>query len=192
MVNYPGDPEVRMRRAQSIAEGDIANVTVLDFGLHSGTHVDAPAHFLEGAAGVDALPLDVLIGPADVVDSTSIASNPIGGAALAALDIPDDCERLLLKTRNSAFWVRDEFAEDFLCLDDSGARFVVDRGIKLIGIDYMSIGDVDTHRTLLSRGVIALESLDLRDVDAGRYELLCLPLRIVGADGGPARVLLRR
>ena len=192
MVHYPGDPKVRMRRAQSIAEGDIANVTVLDFGLHSGTHVDAPLHFLEGAAGVDALPLEALIGPADVVDSTSIASNPIDRAAFGALDIPDDCERLLLKTRNAALWDRDEFVEDFLCLDDSGAHFVLDRGIKLIGIDYMSIGDVDTHRTLLSRGVIALESLDLRAVDAGRYELLCLPLRIVGADGGPARVLLRR
>ena len=192
MVHYPGDPEVRMWRQRSIAQGDLANITQLDFGLHSGTHVDAPVHWLEGAAGADALALEALIGPADVVDGTSIAGNPIAAGTLSALPIPDDCERLLLKTRNSTLWEHDEFLEDFLCLDGSGARFVVDRGIQLIGIDYLSIGDEDAHKTLLSNGVIPLEGLDLRAVDPGRYELLCLPLRIVGADGSPARVLLRR
>ena len=192
MVHYPGDPDVRTRLAQSIAEGDTANVTELRFGLHSGTHVDAPVHFLDGAAGVDDLPPGALIGPADVVDATSIAANPVDEVVLAGLAIPDDCERLVLKTRNSALWERDEFVENFLNLDGSGARFVVNRGIKVIGIDYLSIGDVDAHRTLLSNGVIPLEGLDLRAADPGRYELLCLPLLIAGADGGPARVLLRR
>jgi arylformamidase len=193
MLHYPGDPEIRLTRVRAIADGDVANISELDFGVHTGTHVDAPVHFLEGTAGADALPLDALVGPANVVDATAIVEAPIGEAALEALEIPPGCERLLLKTRNSGLWERDdEFTDDFLRLDASGARYVTERGMKLIGIDYLSIGDEDAHRTLLAGGVVPLEGLDLRAVEPGSYTLVCLPLRIVDADGAPARTVLLR
>jgi arylformamidase len=193
MLHWPGDPDVRLARVSAIADGDLANISELDFGVHTATHVDAPVHFLEGTEGADALPLAAMIGRANVVDGRSIAEAPIGEADLQALEIPADCERLLLKTRNSDLWERDEeFTEDFLRLDASGARYVTERGIKLIGIDYLSIGDADAHRTLLSSGVVPLEGLDLRAVEPGGYTLVCLPLRIVGADGAPARAVLLR
>jgi arylformamidase len=180
MVTYPGDPEVRFERVSSIAGGAAANVSRLDFGVHSGTHVDAPVHFVDGAAGADALPLDVLVGPCVVVDGLDVAAVP-GGA-----------ERVLFKTANGRLWDLDEFSEDYVKLDGAAARALVERGVRLVGIDYLSIGDEEVHHVLLEAGVVCVEGLDLRAVEPGGYRLVCAPLKLVGSDGAPARVLLLR
>jgi arylformamidase len=185
---YPGDPAVRLERHESIADGAEANVSKLELGVHSGTHVDAPLHFIDGAAGTESLALDVLVGPVVVVDATSIGG-PLDETALASLALPE-AERLLLKTANSALWDRPDFSEEFVCLTGDGARYLIDRDVRLVGIDYLSIGDADAHRELLGAGVVAVEGLDLRAVEPGAYELVCLPLMLDGSDGAPARVVL--
>jgi arylformamidase len=187
MVTYPGDPTVKLERVTSLANGDVANVSRLDFGVHSGTHVDAPVHFIDGAPAAEALPLDVLIGPARVLDLTAADRLDAG-----ALDGQTLSERVLLKTRNSDLWARETFADDFLALTEDGARALVAAGVRLVGIDYLSIGDERAHQALLGAGLVAIEGLDLRDVEPGEYELFCAPLKLVGSDGAPARVILRR
>jgi arylformamidase len=184
MVTYPGDPQVHVELAASIARGDVVNLTRIDFGLHSGTHVDAPVHFIDGAAGVDAIPLDALVGPCEVVEARDLSAGSVAAAP--------DAERILFKTPNSELWARDEFAADFARLDGEAARLLVERGVRLVGVDYLSVGDEDAHHALLGAGVVPVEGLDLREVDAGSYELVCLPLRVVGADGAPARAILIR
>jgi arylformamidase len=188
MPIYEGNPGVELERASSIADGDPANVSRLSFGVHTGTHVDAPLHFIDGAPGAEGIPLDALVGPAVVVDATGL--DALGGAELEGLGIPEGAERVLMKTRNSELWNRDDFTRDFLRLDGSGARFVVKRGIRTIGIDYLSIGDRDAHRELLGAGVVPVEGLDLRRIEPGEYTFICLPLGVVGSDGGPARAIL--
>jgi arylformamidase len=183
MVTYPGDPVVRIERAESIAAGAPVNVTRIDFGLHSGTHVDAPVHFFDGAPGADAVPLDALVGPCEVVDVPDLRPSSVARAPQAA-------ERVLFKTPNSELWARDKFVDDFARLDGEAARLLVERGVRLVGIDYLSIGDEAAHRALLEAGVVPVEGLDLRGVEPGTYELVCLPLRVVGADGAPARAIL--
>jgi arylformamidase len=190
MPIYDRNPGVRLDRALSIRRGDTANVSKLELGVHTGTHVDAPLHFFEGGAGAETLPLEPLIGRVWVADGGAI-EGPIGADALERCRIPGDAERVLLKTRNSLLWHRDDFTRDFFRLDGPGAEWIVARGVELVGIDYLSIGDQDAHRVLLDAGVVALEGLDLGHVDPGWYDLLCLPLKIVGADGAPARALLR-
>jgi arylformamidase len=187
MALYPGDPAVTLERVASLAGGDIANISRLALGVHTGTHVDAPVHFIDGAPAVDALPLDVLLGPARVVDLTSVER--LDAAAFDGVDLP---ERVLLKTRNSELWKLDSFAEDFLSLTADAARVLVDAGVRLVGIDYLSIGDEAAHAVLLAADVVPIEGLDLRGVEPGEYELVCAPLKLVGSDGAPARVLLRR
>jgi arylformamidase len=185
---YPGDPAVKLQRHESIAEGAEANVSKLELGVHSGTHVDAPLHFIDGAAGTESLALDVLVGPVVVVDATSIGG-PLDERGLRTLGLPE-AERLLLKTSNSALWDRPDFSEEFVCLTGDGARYLIERDVRLVGIDYLSIGDADAHRELLGAGVVAVEGLDLRAVEPGPYELVCLPLLLDGSDGAPARVIL--
>jgi arylformamidase len=189
MVTYPGDPAVVLERVRSIAGGDGYNLSRLDLGVHTGTHVDAPLHFIEDGASVESLPLDALVGPARVVEVTA-TDGPLGAAALEG--VPDGVERILLKTRNSEQWARDTFAENSLALDGEGARALVDRGAKLVGIDYLSIGDEEAHRVLLGAGVIAVEGLDLRGAEPGEYLLVCAPLKLAGAEGAPARAFLIR
>jgi arylformamidase len=189
MVVWPGDPEVRAELAIAIADGSEANVTRLELGTHTGTHVDAPVHFLDGAEGADALPLDALVGPCVVVEATT-AGRELGPEAFGG--VADGVERVLFKTRNSQLWERDEFVEDFVSLGEAAAEEVVRRGLRLVGIDYLSIGGSVAHRTLLRGGVVPLESLDLRGVEPGGYRLICLPLRLAGADGAPARAILIR
>jgi len=179
MIVYPGDPEVRLERVCS-NEGDGFNLSRLDLGVHSGTHVDAPLHFLADGAAVETLPLDVLVGPCVVVDGLDAAAVPRGA------------ERVLFKTQNGRLWERDEFTEDFAELDGEAARALVAAGVRLVGIDYLSIGDEEAHRILLGAGVIAVEGLDLREVEPGEYRLVCAPLKLEGAEGAPARVLLLR
>jgi arylformamidase len=190
MPIYDRNPGVRLERALSIPDGETANVSRLELGVHTGTHLDAPLHFFEGGADADSLMLEPLIGKVFVADGTGL-TGPIDATALAACDIPPDANRVILKTPNSALWARDAFTRNFIRLDGSGARFLVERRVQLIGIDYLSIGDADAHRTLLGAGVAALEGLDLRHVDPGWYELICLPLRLPGSDGAPARAVLR-
>jgi arylformamidase len=182
MVTYPGDPEVRIERVSSIADGAVANVSRLELGAHAGTHVDAPVHFVEGGAATESLAVDVLVGPAQVVDATSVAER-IDAAAVDQLQLAG--ERVLFKTRNSELWASDDFSEDFVSLTEDGARALLARGVRLVGIDYLSVGDEGA-------GVVALEGLDLRGVEPGEYLLVCAPLRLTGSDGAPARALLLR
>jgi arylformamidase len=190
MPIYEGNPGVELERADSIADGAPANLSKLTMGVHTGTHVDAELHFIDGAPGAEGIPLDALVGPALVVDATAVSSEALGESDLAALDIPDGAERVLLKTRNSELWARTDFTRDFIRLDGSGARFVIGRGIRTLGIDYLSIGDREAHRELLGAGIVPVEGLDLREIEPGPYTLVCLPLDVVGSDGSPARAIL--
>jgi arylformamidase len=200
MIVYPGDPTVELAPAQRIERGDPSNVSSLRLGTHTGTHVDPPAHFLPGGPTADALPLDVLVGPAVVADLRD-AEGAIGPAELDRLALPDGVERLLLRTRNSDLWGRPTgaaFPDSWIGLASDGAGWMVERGVRLAGIDFLSIEPPDTgvgvgfptHRALLEAGVVVVEGLDLREVPAGAYQLLCLPLPLVGGDGAPARVVL--
>jgi arylformamidase len=192
MVTYDGDPEVHLERVSSIADGAVANLSRLDFGVHSGTHIDAPIHFIDGAPAAETLPLEPLLGPAHVVDATAVGGLLLDEAALRSLDLPDGAERVLFKTPNSELWESDAFSHEFVHLTGSGAAYLVDRGVRLVGLDYLSVGDPDAHRALLGARVVAVEGLDLRGVEPGPYRLVCLPLKIVGSDGAPARALLVR
>jgi arylformamidase len=188
MIIYEGNPGVHLERVDSIPEGATANVSRLDFGVHTGTHIDAPLHFIEGGPGSESIAPGALIGPAVVVDATA-ATGDLDEETLRQVEIPN-AERVLLKTTNSRLWERDSFTRDFLRLTGSGARYVIEKGIQLIGIDFLSIGDPEAHRELLTSGVIPVEGLDLREVEPGPYELICLPLRLEGSDGAPARAVL--
>ncbi len=190
MPIYHDNPGYSKRLDSAIAEGATANVTALEIGAHTGTHVDGPSHFFDGAAGTETLAVAALVGPCAVVEIADRGLEPIDRAALEAATIPDGVERVLLKTTNSRLWERDEFTHDFIRLDGSGAEYVLEREIRLIGIDYLSIGDGDAHRALLGEPIVALEGLDLRQIDPGPYVLLALPLRLIGTDGAPSRVLL--
>ena len=195
---YPGDPGIKIKELLRLANGDAANVSLINFGLHSGTHVDAPAHFIEGGAKVDSLPLESLVGEAEVVE----VPDHIGAIdeSFVAANCGSGSQRILFKTRNSAFWgdPGGGFREDYVSIDPAAARWLVESGIKLVGIDYLSVekfksDSFQTHLAFLSRGVVIVEGLDLREVSAGRYELICLPLKVAGGsgDGAPARVILR-
>jgi arylformamidase len=197
MPTYPGDPGVQVTDWCSLVHGDSANVTRLNFGAHTGTHIDAPAHFISGAVPSEQLPLEVLIGEALVVelpnDALSINREFVAQHATGA-------ERVLFKTRNSNFWKDHphEFQENFTYLELGAAEYLTQQGTKLVGIDYLSIEqfgqkDHPTHIELLSHGIVIVEGLNLSAVGPGRYELICLPLRIRSGqgDGAPARAILR-
>lgn len=195
MVVFEGDPEVRLERFAAIAAGSQANVSRLIFGVHTATHVDTPVHFIEDAPAAESIPLDALRGPVHVVDATSFSGH-LDETDLAGLELPPGAERLIFKTRNSALWELPHFSRDYLGLTERAAQLLVERGTRLVGIDYLSIAPfVDpapTHRALLGAGVVVLEGLDLRRVGPGLYELLCLPLLLEGSDGAPARAILMR
>jgi len=194
MISFPADPVVIMDRPIAIADGAVCNVSRLDFGVHSGTHVDAPVHFIEGAAGVEGMAIESLVGPAWVVDATTQAGD-IDIGDLDALDIPAGARRVLFKTPNSRLWEVPTFSPNYVALTPKAAAALVSRGIVLVGADYLSVapfGDPGpTHRTFLAANVVILEGLDLRAVSPGPYELICLPLLIPGSDGAPARAILR-
>lgn len=193
---YSGDPGIEVKPWAELERGDPANVSLLHFGAHSGTHVDAPAHFIPGGLKVDALPLATLIGEVTVVEV------PLNLLSISEEFVSNNCrtERVLFKTRNSSFWNNPEaaFRNDYTYLEAAAARRLTELGIKLVGIDYLSIeqyksDSFETHQILLASGVVILEGVDLRKVSPGRYELICLPLRIAGGagDGAPARAVLR-
>ena len=196
MVRWPGDPEVRIEKFQSIAGGDEVNVTALDMGAHTGTHVDAPAHFFDDADGIEAMPLEAMIGPARVI--LVEATGAISAEELRAHE-PAAGERLLIKTSNSErAWGREPFREEFAHLSAGAARLLAELPVRTVGVDYLSVGglersnSLETHRALLGAGVWIIEGLDLGAIEAGEYELVCLPLALVGSDGAPARAVLRR
>jgi arylformamidase len=188
---FPGDPPVRIESVTSLARGDTANVSRIGMSTHSGTHLDPPRHFNEYGISVDQIPLPLLIGPALVVELPEIKD--ITSTELARLPIRGE-ERLLLKSANSLLWSKPAFCSNYSALTPDGARFLVDVGVKLVGIDYLSIerldGDGEVHRILLDNGVVILEGLNLTGVPPGSYELVCLPLKIAAGDGAPARALL--
>ena len=190
---YPGNPEIEITLQQAVARGAGANVSFIRFGSHTGTHADAARHFFDDGQTVDAIPLERLIGPA------LLLSFPDDLRAVSAADLRqhdlNGNTRVLLRTRNSALLSQKEFARDYTYLAPDGAQYLVDNAVELVGIDYLSIeqfhsGHHKTHRTLLERSVVILEGLDLSVPPPGEYELICLPLRIEGCDGAPARAVL--
>jgi arylformamidase len=191
---WPGSPTVELVRRLDLDRRDPVNDTTMRCSVHTGTHLDAPLHFLAGGTSVDALPLDVLVGPAYVADLGEV--DAVTADALGRAGIPDAIARLLVRTRNSALWsTARAFQPNYVALTPDAAEWVVDRGIRLIGVDYLSVqrysDGPETHLTLLSAGVVIVEGLNLQEAAAGRYDLLCLPLRIQGAEGAPARAVLR-
>jgi arylformamidase len=190
---FPGDPPFEIESTHRIADGAAYNLAHISLGVHSGTHVDAPYHFLADGATVDELPLEILIGKARVVEVQ--ARDKIERGDLESLDLRADL-RVLIKTRMSGQLRTGAFQEDFVYLTPDAAVYLVQAGLKLVGIDYLSIEkhgskDFAAHHALLEAGVVIVEGLDLSAVEPGEYEMACLPLRIVGADGSPARVVLR-
>ncbi len=194
MAVWPGDPPVRVERILSIADGGIANLSAISMCLHTGTHVDAPLHFLDGGPSVAEMPPEALVGPARVIgirDPKAIRARELEPFRFRR------GERVLFKTRG---WARRskaaEFCPDYVYVAPDAAALLVERGVRAVGIDYLSIGapgeeGYEIHRVLLRAGVWIVEGLDLSAVSPGRYELLCLPLRVPGADGAPARAILR-
>lgn len=192
---WPGDPAIELTPIASMDAGDTANVTRFSAGVHVGTHVDAPHHFLNDHRTVENLPLDVLTGPCRVVAfGDEVAA--ISAAALEAADIPAGCERLLLRTRNAHLWRESphDFRRDFVAVTADGAEWLVSHGVKLVGVDYLSVAPFDapvpTHQILLRAGVVIVEGVNLLDVPPGDYSLYCLPLKLRGVDGAPARAIL--
>ena len=194
---YEGDPAVEITSASSIAKGDAANVSRLCCGVHTGTHVDAPAHFIEGARRIYELDLEKLVGKCRVVE---IDEN-VEAIEAKHVENLENVERVLFKTRNSDFWndFSQGFRKDFTYIAPDAAKVLVDLNVKLVGIDYLSVekfGSTDfaTHITLLEKEVVIIEGLDLREVSAGDYELVCLPMKIADGtgDGAPARTILRQ
>jgi arylformamidase len=183
-----------LERVQKIADGANANVSRLACGVHTGTHVDAPVHFIEGAKGIETLSLKVLTGRVHVVGLPE--AEVLDAPTLEAARIDSRARRVVFKTRNSDYWAHQvtTFQKDFVGVDASGAEWLVRRGIQLVGVDYLSVAPYKqsrpTHVALLRAGVVVVEGLDLSQVAPGRYTLYCLPLKLVGCDGAPARVIL--
>ncbi len=192
---WPGDPAILLEQVSAMDDGAEANLTRLDMSAHTGTHVDAPHHFLNDGRTVENLSLEALVGPCWVVRVADDIGE-ITAEILENADIPKDAVRLLFRTRNSEWWRRGEsrFQTEFVAVSEDGARWLVERGAKLVGVDYLSVAEysqpVPTHRALLAAGVVVVEGLDLSRVEPGAYVLYCLPLKLVGADGAPARAIL--
>jgi len=179
-----------------MAKGDIANGSQMETDVHIGTHIDAPWHSIPNGATIEQLSLDVLIGPAYVLKLPDVSE--ITASILQKAGVPKNTERLLFHTRNSSIWNSNdqEFRKDFVALTKDGAEWIAKNRIKLVGIDYLSIQqfseDMETHNIMLKEGIVVVEGLNLSGVEEGVYELICLPLRIVGAEGSPARAVLRK
>lgn len=197
MPTWPGDPPICIERVSSVSQGDDFNISRLELGSHVLTHVDAPRHLTDRGTPVDRLPLDLLIGPAVVVEPNP-SGNLITATDLGQLGIRKT-ERLLIKTRNSELWMGGpyDFEREFVSLSKDAARWLLAKGIKLVGIDYLSVEPFEAnghavHRTFLENEIVILEGLNLSQVAEGRYLLICLPLKVRDADGAPARVVLVR
>jgi arylformamidase len=194
MVHWPGEPAPSFELISDIQTGSDANVTLCRMVAHTGTHMDAPRHFLKDGKGIDSFPLDYGIGRARLIEAPDV--DIVTRKELAGKGIQSG-ERILIKTRNSRLkWTTLDFQEDYVGIDSSAARFLVDAGVVLVGVDYLSVGtyrgdNAETHGILLSGGVWILEGLALAGVGAGIYDMICLPLRITGCDGSPVRAIVR-
>jgi len=196
MVHWPNDPPFSIERVRDMDKDDAVNLSKIMMGAHSGTHVDAPVHFIKGGKGVDQISIDSLIGPARIVEIADAAT--IKEKELAGHGIKKG-ERILLRTRNSRSKIlyKDVFAEDFVYMEKDAAELLLTRGIKTLGVDYLSVGGYkkdgpDIHRILLGAGILIIEGLDLTEVLPGSYDMICLPMKILGSDGAPARVIVKR
>lgn len=194
MVGWPGDPAVELERSLDMARGDRVNVTAMKIGSHTGTHIDAPAHFIASGPGIDELPLSTAIGRAMVIEIEDTDMVTPGELVMHEIQVG---ERVLFKTRNSSRCRQsDSFIEDYVSLSAEAAKYLVDCGVRMVGIDYLSVDGfkndgLEIHRLLLEAGIWIIEGLDLSQVKQGAYLLVCLPLRIAGGDGAPARVILK-
>ena len=195
MVHWPDNPPVKITRMLDMNRGDVCNVSTLSMGSHTGTHMDAPVHFIKTGKGIDEIPVEATIGLARVIeiqDHESIKPDELRPHAIQR------GERILFKTRNSArCWQTDQFIEDFVYISQEAARYLAELGAQTIGVDYLSVGGYakdgpQTHQALLGAGIWVIEGLNLAQIEPGSYELLCLPLKIAGGDGAPARALLRK
>lgn len=194
MPVYPGDPAVTIEPVLQISKGDLANVSRLSFGNHTGTHVDPPVHFVPGGRTVDQLDLDTLYGLAIVVDMLPI-EKVITASDLDRAKLSPRTQRMLFKTRNSELWDKSGFQKDFVAFSPDAAEWLVAHGVRLVGIDYLSAEAYSApqplaHRALLGAGVIIVEGLNLSNIAPGDYTLACLPIRIKNGDGAPARAIL--
>ena len=196
MPVWPGDPPVETTLIGRLGLAGAANVSRLSMSVHTGTHVDAPIHFIAGGVGVEQSPLDALVGPCRVCE-VHPSGLSIEAGDLDALNLPTGTQRLLIKTSNSQLWARprEGFQERFVSLSAGAARWVVEHGLRLVGVDYLSVESLNAaqpivHHTLLRAGVVPLEGINLAEVAAGEYTLVCLPLKLAGSDGAPARVIL--
>jgi len=194
MVTWPGDPPAHISHALDMERGDPCTVSLLEMGAHTGTHMDAPAHFVRGGIGIDDMPLNAAIGSARVIpirDRESIKTDELVGHRIR------QGERVLFKTHNSdRCWDTDRFVEDFIYLSATAAQYLAERQVRLVGVDYLSVGGfradgVETHQALLKAGIWIIEGLNLKRIRPGRVQLVCLPLKIAGGDGAPARALVR-
>jgi arylformamidase len=195
MVHWPGDPDFHIERATDKDKGDVATVSRMSLGVHTGTHMDAPLHFIRNARSIDTMPLDATIGPARVIpihDAKSIKREELLGHSIAR------GERLLFKTVNSTnSWKSDHFDEKFVFISKDAAQYLAEIGVRTVGVDYLSVGGFredgpETHEALLGAGIWIIEGLNLGAIEPGDYELVCLPLKLMGAEGSPARAILRR
>ncbi len=193
---WPGDPKIELKKISKIEDGEEANVTHISASVHIGTHVDAPDHFLGNGQTVENLQLDLLVGAAFVVDIP--VKGQVSAVDLQSASIPDGTKRLLIKTANSQLWTEGvkNFKSDFIALEADAAAYLVNQGVEVVGVDYLSVAPfadpAPTHRILLEAGVLVIEGLNLSGIESGVYTLMCLPLKISGSDGAPARVLLQR
>ena len=195
MVHWPGDPAVRIRRTRELSRGDSCTVSALAMGSHTGTHMDAPGHFLRGGRWLDDMPPEATVGPARVIevrDPEAVTPRELERHRIRR------GERILFKTRNSSrCWASDRFVEDFVYISTAAARFLAARRVRAVGVDYLSVGGyrarngVEVHRILLGAGIWIIEGLNLARVRPGACELLCLPLKMLHSDVAPARAVLR-
>jgi arylformamidase len=194
MLSWPSDGPVRIEKIRSMDNGERLNLSRLDMSAHTGTHVDAPVHFIQEGSGIESVPLDILIGPAAVVHLPGVRE--IGAGELKAAGIPPDTQRLLLKTENGKLLGQKQFKKDYSFFTLEGAQYIIDSGVRLVGIDYLSIAAYGSgeavHQALLGEGIVIIEGVDLREVSAGPYNMIALPLKIDGCDGAPARVVLEK
>lgn len=195
LPRWPGSPEIQFKRNLDLEKGDVATDTSISFSVHTGTHVDAPQHFIKQGKSVDQLNLDQLIGEVYVAVLPN-SVNVVTADLLQKLSLPSHIDRLLLRTNNSNLWHTNlDFQQDFVALTADAAQWIVNQNIKLIGVDYLSVqryhDGPETHQILLNADIIIIEGLDLSEVSEGFYELLCLPIKLKGVEGAPARVILK-
>ncbi len=194
LATWPTHPPIRISQPRHLEKGDHATVSEIRMSAHTGTHIDAPNHFLPKGSGIDSLDLNLLVGVTLVVDATH--AEQISASELAGMQIPDNTERVLFRTRNSERWHRnrEEFFEDYVGITYSGAEWLIKHGILLVGIDSLSVATIDqnvpTHKALLGAGITIVEGLYLKGISPGMYNLVCLPIKLMGLDGAPARAIL--